>query len=694
MRKKCIQAIFFSLSLLLGNIKVSFGELDNRGGLWYLKGSEYPFNGIAYKMDNNTKIMIQQTNFIDGLEWGKYYEWWPDGTKKVDGKYRSGLMYGRWKFFSNKGKIFCAGSYLNGKGHKPPSLIDNVPSEGVRGLWTYWDENGRKIEEGYFSKNGSAKGNWSYWDKNGKKSLGKKINYKTFNNIDAIKHLDGFFLVSGPINIDNLIYSKAHGAIRGGKLDGPWSFWGSNGQLLSTKNYENGVPFGRYSTYSENGLKIIDGVVKGIDKSGKIVRDGEWKFWDSKGRLKEEVAFVDGKREGLTTYYSVNGKESAKILYKNNLPWNGEWVTWYNDGSKKESGMYIDGVKQGSWKGWFKNGQKKFVLTYKNNFKHGLYTEWGNDGRLRKDIEYNEGSPISEYIVEYSGEGYTEINRRNGELSGSWIKWYSNGKKSEEGVYKYGEKGGLWTGWYENETKKYQARYKNGKIDGLYTEFDEKGRMIKNINYNNGEILSEYHLSLDYSGSTEFHKKNGVLHGKWVRRYANGDTAEEGNYYYGEKQGQWIGWYRTNEKQFTCDFDNGVKVGTYKQWNKNGEIEKQIDYYSGKRVKEYLVIQDENGYMEINKVNGILDGSWVKWYSKGKKEEEGFYQKGIKTGTWSRYNVTGLLIEELNYDNKGRNLYEITYYTSGTVKEYRDYFSKTVQEYNIDGSKKGKTTPF
>ena len=103
MRKKCIQAIFFSLSLLLGNIKVSFGELDNRGGLWYLKGSEYPFNGIAYKMDNNTKIIIQQTNFIDGLEWGKYYEWWPDGTKKVDGKYRSGLMYGRWKFFSNKG---------------------------------------------------------------------------------------------------------------------------------------------------------------------------------------------------------------------------------------------------------------------------------------------------------------------------------------------------------------------------------------------------------------------------------------------------------------------------------------------------------------------------------------------------------------------------------------------------------------
>ena len=57
------------------------------------------------------------------------------------------------------------------------------------------------------------------------------------------------------------VETGSHGAIRGGKLDGPWFFWGSNGQLLSAKNYENGVPFGIYSTYSENGLKIVNGVL-------------------------------------------------------------------------------------------------------------------------------------------------------------------------------------------------------------------------------------------------------------------------------------------------------------------------------------------------------------------------------------------------------------------------------------------------
>ena len=92
--------------------------------------------------------------------------------------------------------------------------------------------------------------------------------------------------------------------------------------------------------------------------------------------------------------------------------------------------------------------------------------------------------------------------------------------------------------------------------------------------------------------------------------------------------------------------------------------------------------------------NGFLSGQWIKWYAPGFKEEEGEYNQGIKVGTWSRYNIDGLIVEELNYDSQGRNLYEITYYKNGTVKEYKDYFSKTLQEYNTDGSLKGDKIPF
>ena len=70
------------------------------------------------------------------------------------------------------------------------------------------------------------------------------------------------------------------------------------------------------------------------------------------------------------------------------------------------------------------------------------------------------------------------------------------------------------------------------------------------------------------------------------------------------------------------------------------------------------------------------------------------YLKGKKIGSWSKYSMSGIVVEELNYDTYGRNLYEITYYNNGTVKKYCDYFSKTVQEYNSDGSMKGEKTSF
>ena len=172
MCKNALFYLYFSFAVINAAIRVSQTELYQENGIWYDMNTNSPFNGVSYNTSDYSNILVQQINYIDGIEWGKYYEWWPDGTKKVDGTYRSGLMHGRWKFFDENGKIYCAGSYMEGAGHKPPVLMKNIPKDGVRGLWTYWDKSGRKIEEGYFSKNGVAKGNWSYWDKNGRKRLG------------------------------------------------------------------------------------------------------------------------------------------------------------------------------------------------------------------------------------------------------------------------------------------------------------------------------------------------------------------------------------------------------------------------------------------------------------------------------------------------------------------------------------------
>ena len=53
--------------------------------LWFYKESNSPFTGTAFEISKETGTIIQQVNYIDGLAWGKYYEWWPNGSKKVNG---------------------------------------------------------------------------------------------------------------------------------------------------------------------------------------------------------------------------------------------------------------------------------------------------------------------------------------------------------------------------------------------------------------------------------------------------------------------------------------------------------------------------------------------------------------------------------------------------------------------------------
>jgi len=695
LRKNIILFIFLFSSLNAG-IKVPASELVLKEQFWYYGDSNIPFSGTAFIVSDKTGSVVQQANYVDGLAWGKYYEWWPNGEQKVNGTYRYDLMFGRWKFFYEDGKIANVGSYKNGNGHDPRRLLKKVPKEGINGLWTYWNKNGRKVEEGYYDNNGNEKGNWAFWDLNGKKHLGKKISHETFKNKNTLKQLDGTFIVANSFNDTLISHTAAHGSIKNGSLDGLWTFWNTNGFLSSKQFYKNGSPNGWFTSFNEQtGKKSEEGLVLGYDVYGELIKDGKWMIWDSHGMLKEEVTFDNGKRNGLTTLFSPNGNQNAKISYKESLPWNGEWSSWYADGNKKESGFYEQGMKKSPWTSWFENGQKKREINYENNKKHGSYTEWNIKGKLVKDITYEQGSPISEYLVTYQGEGYTEINKYKGKLSGSYISWYSNGKKQEEGSYRDGKKNGNWDGWYLNGEKKYSAKFINGGATGVYTELDQNGRVLKSVEYKNNDIISEFHVSRDDSGIIEFHKIKGVLDGLWTRWYMNGQKAEEGFYRNGKKSGSWNGWFSNKKVKYESEYLNGKRSGNHFSWDENGKKIQEIIYNNGKKIKEFLIVRDGiGGYTEINKKNGELNGRWVKWYSETGKEKEGEYKDGKKIGNWSTYSKSGTVIEEWNYDSQGRNLYEITYYDNGTVKKYCDYFSKTIQNYNSDGSISGEKISF
>lgn len=49
----------------------------------------------------------------------------------------------------------------------------------------------------------------------------------------------------------------------------------------------------------------------------------------------------------------------------------------------------------------------------------------------------------------YGGKKIILGKLKNGKKEGSWVEWYINGQKKNEGIYRNGKKDGLWTFWGE-----------------------------------------------------------------------------------------------------------------------------------------------------------------------------------------------------------------------------------------------------
>ncbi len=693
MKSSIILVLLFFTSSLEASPRISINQLNNIGGLWYYQESQTPFTGIAFSISKNTGNIILERKYIEGLYSGKYNEWWNTGEIKIKGTYRNGLMNGRWKFYYENGKTLCTGSYQNGNNGFLVNGIRGIPKNGKTGLWTYWDTKSKKIEEGYF-KIGKQIGKWAFWDSKGKRYSGVKIDYESYLDESQNKDRLGNYFIYSPKAHGEKKYISSYGSFIENKRNGKWIFFDKNRKISALINYKKGEPSGNYATFHNKGHKLSEGLVNGLDEIGDLIKEGNWVYRNGEGRKDREINYVKGFQEGKSKYYSPDGQGLSEVYFKKNKLWDGELTTWYPGGTKKESGQYKNGMKEGVWAFFYENGQNYYLVNYHKNKKDGLYTQWDSFGRLVKEDEYENGKRVTEYIVKYDDLGYTEINKRNNMFYGPWVRWFSDEKKAEEGYYINGKRWGIWTTWYESGEKKDEGEYINDQKNSYHKKWDKDFKIVENIEYKDGKVLSEYYFVKDSDGFLEYRQKNGILDGGWTKWHNDEIKSETGVYKNGKKIGEWKSWYETRQKHYVAKYVDGVLSGNFSEWNIDGKKVKDFQYKDGEKFQEYIIFLDQGFIYEVNKTEGVLEGPWKKKTIDGIKIQEGIYKQGFKIGTWFIFNEEGLLSEEFNYDESGRFLFDIKYYNNGNVKRYRDYFSKTIQEYNYDGSQKGDLKTF
>lgn len=110
----------------------------------------------------------------------------------------------------------------------------------------------------------------------------------------------------------------------------------------------------------------------------------------------------------------------------------------------------------------FPDGTPKTVKYYKSNSKEVV---------------------VKEVLFYEDGQKKLEGAYKNGERTGKWSYWYTNGNLWSQGEYKKGLENGLKTVWHENGQKYYEGHLKDGTRIGIWNFWEKDGTLIKEINY-------------------------------------------------------------------------------------------------------------------------------------------------------------------------------------------------------------------
>ena len=155
---------------------INVEKLEEREGIIYLKGSDTPYTGKAFILEENGNMMSEE-NFKNGKPEGLQLRWHANGQKKSEVNYKDGKEDGLAVGWYEGGQKQGAVTYKDGKydglmrllyknGQKKSEV--NYKDGKEDGLAVAWYENGKKQGEANF-KNGKQDGPAVMWHPNGQK---------------------------------------------------------------------------------------------------------------------------------------------------------------------------------------------------------------------------------------------------------------------------------------------------------------------------------------------------------------------------------------------------------------------------------------------------------------------------------------------------------------------------------------------
>ena len=483
-------------------------------------------------------------------------------------------------------------------------------------------------------------------------SIVSNIKYTEFHYSNGKISSEGYLKDNKPIGFWKSYYvtgvKKSEGKWQNNKLDSIWIFYNQLGDTTEKINYYLGKKNGYYYKYftgfeDQNRVKSKDLYING-SRNGKSI------LYYKNGIIGKEIPYVNDKKHGVGFEYDQEGNIITITRFRNNEiivqeeinrydeedRKVGTWKKFYDNGNLKEEKSYSQGKLDGYLKRYNEDGKLVTAVKYNNgevdltakDFDTGIeikedYDKQGNlifQGSFKKEIPIgihryfnNNGEVVKSETYDIEGNLIAKgVVLQNGLEDGSWVYYYSNGKKRAEGVFRYGIKTGNWTYYYPNGKIQQKGSYTSGKLTGSWEWYYETGELLREEYYIYGSLDGE---SVEYSVLGEIISKGnyieGYKEGDWI--FVVGDQKNLGKYVMGEKNGTWKSFYiEENSKSFVGDYLQGNPEGKHIYYYPNGKIKEERYYSEGQKVKAWskydndgeliLVVQYRDGIPY--KING------------------------------------------------------------------------------------------
>ena len=641
--------------------------------------------------DTLMRVFPNRTNEVSKVLSGKYESYFQNGKKEKVCFYLKGKLHGKSKEWYASGFTRYEAEYKNGL---------------VYGKEISWYENGNKCKEGEIYHYEGMQGKYIKPALNGKQlqyyENGQIRSIKTFQNLlphgkwieysNEGKPVVEINYLQGQIIGDLLNYYE-NGAVReripykwfqlNGRdtslIHGMHTSYFLNGNIQSSITYVKGRPYGLLTIFFENGsverelfvFGSLDfyALLKEYNKEGKLRTEGTYEVNEKDSLRFKKLIFASYNENGDLKYRSNHKHANAM----------GRYESYYDNGKllsdayifKPTNDEYVNIENLGTaWQTiYYPNGALRYELFTLHYAKHGQFTEWFPDGRVKRfidmaglDIQWLQDGSLMNYQVYNTANNQT----RDTVLSELWLnQLYVQLKSSPSKHMRLKEQAnGVQTSYYGFGKKHMETHLKEGDFD-------------------------KYFLVFNYVGDTlaYLELQNGILHGKYVIKNVNGSLHTSGFFRDGKEVGDWKihGLRGLPHRYFGFDTNSqSERPYSYEfTFYETGAPERRTFYHKG-RTHGWVISFHPNGQVSdsVFYQNDTLAGKYVSYTDEGKLYALKYYEKGKRQGPsqdwYYKKDGKGLMREEFYLNERRHGL--ANYYHKNGVLQLQAYFKNGVED--------------